>query len=348
MAELERRLVGDAPGTGLAPDLASALPEAASYVLVVFDGLGTTQLEHPAAADLRASLAGTLHAPFPTTTTVSLATVATGLSPTGHGVIGHFVWLPGLGVVNTLKWISPFGERLDVDTSGFLPSPNLWERLAAAGLEPITVQPGDFAGSPLSRALYRGCRFEPVYGERELAEAVTDLAAEPGRLVFTYLPHVDFAAHVWGQASTQYADAMRTVAVTWDAIRRRLPSGAALVGTSDHGHLDYAAEDKILVRAAAYDDLLFWGDPRGLLVRGDGRTIDKLAAEVGATSIFPEDLSVLWGPGERHPELASRTPDRLLLSPEGHVLLPRGFDKRLTGYHGGLAPDEVEIPLLVG
>jgi hypothetical protein len=40
-------------------------------------------------------------------------------------------------------------------------------------------------------------------------------------------------------------------------------------------------------------------------------------------------------------------PDALLLAPEGKVILPRGFDKRLRGYHGGLDEREVRVPLLV-
>ena len=45
---------------------------------------------------------------------------------------------------------------------------------------------------------------------------------------------------------------------------------------------------------------------------------------------------------------AARSGDALLMAPPGKVLLPPGFDKRLQAYHGGLAQDEVEIPLLVG
>ena len=55
----------------------------------------------------------------------------------------------------------------------------------------------------------------------------------------------------------------------------------------------------------------------------------------------------MWGPGPRHPGLTERTPDALFLAGDGEVLLPPGFDKRLRGYHGGLDPDEIEVPLLV-
>ena len=52
-----------------------------------------------------------------------------------------------------------------------LPAPNLWERLRSVGVEPVTVQPGDFTGSPLSQMLYRGARFEAAWDVEDLVTA---------------------------------------------------------------------------------------------------------------------------------------------------------------------------------
>ena len=40
MAELELKLTGQSAFRGLAPDLAASIPEADTYILVLFDGLG--------------------------------------------------------------------------------------------------------------------------------------------------------------------------------------------------------------------------------------------------------------------------------------------------------------------
>jgi hypothetical protein len=343
MQAIEARLTG----TPMDDNLAGLVPAADTYVLVLFDGLGAHQLSHRRARDLARSNAGTITAPFPTTTTVSLATIATALPPNHHGVIGHLLWMEDLGkVVNTLKWVTPHGEHVDYDTGGLLPSPNLWERLEAAGVECYTVQPAGFAGTPLTRALYRGCRFEGAHTEDDLIETTTTLARQPGRLVFTYLAHVDFAAHVFGQDSHEYAEAVATVNDVWVTLRHRLPHRAAMVGTADHGHIDYTADDKLLIRGPDYSDLTFYGDARALMVRGDEETARQLAEETGATLVVGGALDELFG--ENTGRSRERRPDALLLAPPGKLLLPRGFDKRLTGYHGGLDPREVEIPLLVG
>jgi hypothetical protein len=104
IAEIERRMTGTSVFPGLTE--ASVVPDSASYVLVLFDGLGVAGLHHEDAGAFRASYVGSLDAPFPTTTSVSLATVATGLSPSQHAQVAHLSWYPDLGtVVNTLKWV---------------------------------------------------------------------------------------------------------------------------------------------------------------------------------------------------------------------------------------------------
>lgn len=346
VAELEQRLTRGSLSPGLAPSLACQLEATDTYVLVLADGLGCAQLDHPAASSLAEDQAGVLQAPFATTTTVSLATVATGLPPRRHGVLGHLMWLEER-VVNTLKWVDPTGAPVRYPTEQLLPSPNLWERLAAAGVEPIVIQPAAFATTPLTRALYRGARFEGFHHPDEAVEATVSLAREPGRMILTYLPQVDFAAHVWGQGSEEYAQALGEVDTVWSHLRSRLPAGVVAVLTSDHGHVDYRPDDKLVIRDRRFDQLTCFGDPRAVLINGPEDLAAELAETTGGTLVPGSDAAPLWGPGPEHPEFSSRRPDWVLFAPDGRLILPKGFDKRLVGYHGGLTPAEVEIPMIV-
>ena len=348
VAELELRLSGQARSSGLASDLALNIPLAETYVFCLFDGLGDSMLRYRAASSLAASRVGSLDAMFPTQTTVNMATIATGLPPSQHGLIAYQLFLPELElVVNTLKWTTMWGERVDVDTERFLPGPNLWERLSAAGVEPITVQPGGFAASPLTKALYRGCRFEAAWTIEEIVEATLDLAAEPGRLIFTYFPSVDVAAHMHGQQSSVFSEVLTAASAIWDRIVARLPAHATAVGTADHGHIDYSPEDKVLIRDQI-DGITFYGNPRTAYVRGPRPAIDRLAAIQPATWVPWDDVLPLLGPGPLNPKIRGRAPDGLLVADPGKVLLPPTADKRMIGYHGGSLDDEMKIPLLVG
>lgn len=343
LAEIETRLVGSSPAAGLEPGI--ELPDAETYVLVLFDGLGVAQLTHPDAGSLSKAMIATLEAPFPTTTSVSLATLATAQPPSRHGQVAHLTWFEDIGeVVNTLKWVTIHGDPVGYDYPSLLPRPNLWERLRSGRIEAITVQPGDFTGSPLSRALYRGARFEPAWDVGDLVEASVALSSEPGRLVFTYLPHVDVAGHVFGLGSDEFADAMRLAVSVWEGIAAGIPAGAALLGTADHGLLEFHENQKHLVREPRYDALRFAGDPRGVHLWGDPGLMHDLAEETGGRLVDP---AALIGPNPSDAAL-SRLGERVLLAPDNLVILPKGFDKRLRCYHGGLNPAEVEIPLLVG
>ena len=345
VAELERRLTGQAPLPGLFPDPAAAVPDAATYLLVLLDGLGDGQLGHPAAAPFAAARRGALDAPFPTTTTVSLATIATGLPPVRHGLIAYQLWLPGRAqVANTIKWTTLWGDPMSLDFDGFLPRPNTWERLAAAGVEPIALQPLNFGGTPLSRVLYRGCRVEPYADPAEAVAAALQLTRLPRRLVLLYLPHLDFAAHVWGQESDGYTAALGLVAGVWQAIAAVLPPGVAMVGTADHGHVDIPKEHQARLGKADHEGRTFYGDPRVVFVKGEGAS---LAAGLPATWVPFAEMRGWWGPGKPHPDFARRAPDGALFADPGYALLHRFSDDRLLGQHGGLTEEELRLPLLV-
>ncbi len=337
MAEIETRMIGSAPASGLD----ESLPEAPTYVLVLFDGLGAAQLSHPEAGAFARSLSTTLTCGFPSTTSASLSTIATGLPPSQHGTIGHLVYRDDLGkVVNTLKWMDLTGQPVPFDYPNILPMPNLWERLREQGVEPITVQPGSFQGSPLSRALYRGARFETAWDWPDLIEATTVLAREPGRFIFTYVPFVDVAGHSFGLGSREFGEAMKVAAAIWEGIAAGVEPGVPVVGTSDHGLLAVAEEAKIRVRGL--ENLRFAGDSRVLQVWGErsGEVVDRFGGKAvdGLSLLGPDPTEATIG----------RAPELWVHAPPDSGLYPPAFDRRLHAYHGGLSPDEMEIPLLLG
>jgi hypothetical protein len=349
VAELEHRLTGSSVAPRLAEEVARLIPSGDSYLLFLFDGLGDHQLSHPKAGPLALSRRAALDAPFPSTTTTSLATLVTGLPPAQHGLLGYQLWMPELDlVVNTLQWTTLWGDPVDYPFDQLLPAPNLWERLVRAGVEPITIQPGDFLESPLSRVLYRGARFEPVFTADEMVEAALGLASEPGRLLLVYLPHVDVAAHTKGQASQMYVEAVGVAAEVWQRVASRLPGRAAMVGTADHGHVDVSPERRTELGRRADQEFILYGDTRMTFLRGDPERAAALAESLPASWVPLEEMRLWWGPGPAHPSFEERAPTGALIPAPGHILLHRYSDRRLIGAHGGLTEEELRVPLLVG
>lgn len=346
VAELERRLTGRSPTRGLRSDLAGLIPQARNYLLVVFDGLGSSQLSHPNAQRLRDSLRASLEAPFPTTTSVGLSSLCTGLTPRQHGVIGYRQWFPDLGkVVSLLRWTDLSGRHVPYDTGSFLPGPNLWERLSSRRARGVIAQPAAFFDTPLSRMLYRGAEIRGYLSPMEVDP--TYLVSPSGRtLAMTYYHALDVAAHETGQGSESYGQAMSGADQLWARLAGRLPPDTALVGTSDHGHYDLPEDGKHKLAETETEGLRWWGDSRSLMLSGPFRRIEMLAQRTGSELIRQKQLLQWLGRGKPHPLLESRLPDAALLAPGRTGIFPRGMDTRKTGHHGGLTPEEARIPLL--
>jgi hypothetical protein len=217
-------------------------------------------------------------------------------------------------------------------------------RSTAAGYRMSLASLGGALGFHLEGVLYRGSRFEGYHDMGEAVAAAADLAAPPGRLVVLYVPHVDFAAHVAGQDSADYAEAMAVAAEVWMRLGHRLPAGAVAVGIADHGHVDVPVERRALIDKADHEGRIFAGDARAPFVHGEGA---ELAGRLPARWVPRSEMEAWWGPGPRHPEFERRAPDGVLVVEPGHAVLHRFSDDRLIGQHGGLTPEELEVPLLV-
>jgi hypothetical protein len=345
VAELEYRMTETAISPRLTSVSVPGSEESSTTVLVLFDGLGSHQLSHPNARDLASAQAGVIEAPFPTTTTVSLATIATGLPPARHGLIAYQLWNPTVGeVVNTIHMTTMWGERIDQRHEDFLPGPNLWQRMSGFGVETITVQPESFDRTPLTRALYRGTSFVPYTTTNEAVERTVAAASSPGRFVFLYIPHVDFAAHVAGQRSNEYDMAMREANSVWANLSEQLPPDVLLVGTADHGHIDIAEANKVRLSKDDQRDLILYGDARALFVRGDGAT---LAAGLPGTWVPYAALEDIWGPGPVHEAFDERRPDGIIFADDGYAIFHSRSNDRLIGHHGGLTDRERLVPVLL-
>jgi len=345
VAEIEARLIGASASPRLNAGLGVLIPEASTYVFVLFDGLGDLQLQaHPGGRALARHRVGALDASFSSQTSVATATLATGLPPAQHGLIAYILRFSGSEKpVNTLWWFDVDGAAADVDHAAFLPSPNLAERASGRGAEVVLIKPAALAGGPMDSVLFRGARTRGEADVDSIIESVREEAAEPGKIVVCYLPHVDAAGHAEGTGSAAYAEALRLVASVWEAVGPELGDHAAMVGTADHGMVDIAVGGHVEIDPP--EGLTLYGDSRVVYVAGDAERARRLVSGLPATWL--SDLEGLWGPGPEHPDFAFRRPDGLIVADDGVAFTYPGSQLVLAGHHGGLSEAEMRIPLLV-
>ncbi|WP_421119830.1 alkaline phosphatase family protein [Aquihabitans daechungensis] len=202
-------------------------------VLLVLDGLGWEQLQdrRHLAPTLCSMLGGPITSVSPTTTATALTSIATGLAPGQHGVMGYRVAVDH-EVLNILRWSTPVGDaRKRINPKAFQPNP------AFCSQRPCIVTKAEFATSGFSGAHLAEVRFR---GYRVPSTMVVELrnslrAGEP--FIYVYYDGIDKVAHEYGLGEHYDAELQAVDRLVAD-ILGSLPRDAALVITADHGQVD--------------------------------------------------------------------------------------------------------------
>lgn len=334
------------------------LPDAASYVVFLVDGLGARLLERFAHAAPYLSDLLSRQAPgtsgVPSTTATSLTSLGTGLTPGAHGLVGFTSRVPGTSkLLNALFWDK------DIDPREWQPHPTAFARLGAAGVPVTVVNKREFNGSGLTVAAHRGAEYVGAdkVGER-IAAAVASSSVRPS-LTYLYDGDLDWTGHRHGVASSAWLQQLSMVDAEAEQLREALPAHTRLVVVADHGMVDSPAEHRLDV-----DDHPELRD--GLALLGGEARFRHLYAQGGAV----DDLVATWTEvlGDRADVLTRETAIRRgwfgavessVLPRLGDVVVAaRGdfgifstvdfsYEKSLVGLHGSLTPDEMLIPILV-
>jgi hypothetical protein len=328
-------------------------------MVLLIDGLGADLLRaHADLAPALASLAtpvGDLSAPCPSTTPVSLATLGTGLPPGSHGILGFVTDVPGENrTLNHVQW-------------GDDPDPDVWqarrtvfEQAQAAGVPTTAVGPYAYAGSGLTRAVYRGAKYTGAVSHGDLsALALGALAATPRALVYGYVPELDLTGHVRGVDSPSWRAQLTLVDRLVEQLVAGLPDDAALLVTADHGMLDVPAATRFDLDAepALADGVrVVAGEPRARYVHATPGAEDDVLASwrsvLGDRAwVATRDEAVASGVfGPVDDALAARIGDVVALARGNWALVTPEREpgpSRLAAYHGSLTATELAIPLLV-
>ncbi|WP_235206584.1 alkaline phosphatase family protein [Actinomadura welshii] len=331
------------------------VPEVSRVCVLLVDGLGWEQLRaHPGEAPfLNAMAGGPITSGFPATTVTSLASLATGVPPGEHGLLGLQVAIPGAGrLLNCLHW-----KDDDPDPAEFQPVPTAYERAAADGVEVGYVSLRQYKRSGLSRATARGAAYLAAEGLGQLVGR-TELALRRGErsYVTAYHPDLDSTGHRFGVGSADWRHQLRFVDMLAQRIAEVLPSGSALHVTADHGMVDPAERiDADTVPELRDGVALLGGDARARYVYSEpGAHGDVLAAWTetldGRAWVVPREEAVArgwFGPvGDGMLErvgdvVAVPHADLAIVATEREPWL-----NRMVGMHGSLVPAEQLVPLL--
>ncbi len=336
------------------------LPRADRVCLLVVDGLGWELLrEHQAAAPFLSELAATggpISAGFPSTTVTSLSSLGTGQPPGTHGMLGYQVAIPGEGkLLNALRWDPK------VDPVSWQPTPTIFQRATAAGVNASYVGATAFRGSGFTTAFARGARYRGANSLGELAAGAQEAlrsGAGDRSLAVVYHGHLDGTGHAHGIASDAWRYELAHVDKLAEQLATGMPEGSVLHVTADHGMVDVGHDDRVdvdAVPALREGVALLGGEARARhLYAEPGAAGDVLAAwrELlgDRVCVLSRDDAIGHGWfGKVVPEFEPRIGD-VVAAPYGPTAVvatkaePR--ESALVGMHGSLTQDEQHVPLL--
>jgi predicted AlkP superfamily pyrophosphatase or phosphodiesterase len=340
----------DELGIGASPELRECL--------VLIDGMGAQSLaefgkSHPIFA--QSLVNQNLNSHFPTTTTVNLTSLGTGVLPGVHGMLGYTVRVPRSGepgrLLNALKW----DER--VDPVIWQKVPTLFERADAQGINVAQVSAKRYEGTGFTRAALRGAQYIGANQISEIVESAANALIKPNSFTYVYINHLDVAGHEDGVGSEKWLSALATVAELLTSLKERLPKGTRIWVSADHGMVN--ATEKIIFgqeNELDKDVLLYGGEPRARhLYLTPGSLIDvksRYEEFLGdRATVLSKDEAISGGLFGSEVTLDSneRIGDLLVIA-KGEMILvdPERIKQEagMVGHHGGLTDIERVIPLL--
>jgi Type I phosphodiesterase / nucleotide pyrophosphatase len=339
---------------GWLPDMAR---RADQVVLLVLDGLGWQQLRARSALAPTLSGADGIERPItsvaPTTTACALTSITTGRPPSDHGLLGYRLALDDQ-ILNVLRWTLGSGAARDVR-----------REVPVGRLQPCPSFPGASRAVPVvSKHEFGGTGFtaahlgnSPLHGYRVLSSLppeVGRLLAGGEPLVYAYYDGLDKVAHASGLGELYDAELVAVDRLVAD-LADRLPAGAALVVTADHGEIDVGPRVELLGRDVMSSVAFLSGEGRFRWVHarpGAASDLERSLAERygDSTWVMSRDQVVDEGVfgGPLRADLVARLGDVALLphAPLAFVDPADTGESRLQSRHGSLTADELLVPLV--
>jgi hypothetical protein len=333
-------------------------PNANHLVFLLIDGLGDRLLPKLGPDSfLKRNQRTTLKAVYPSTTSVALTTLATGLAPAVHGSPGWWAYLP-----QEKRSITPlpFQDRftrapLDLDYRVVWPK-EPW--MLNSKVDALAIHPEEFWNSTFSQYL-RGFHPGAPYREVEECGALVQehQAKKDQSFTLIYWPEFDAACHQYGCYAQETKAVFERLDQAVEDLVKHVAPGSTLAITADHGLLDIEPENKLILESDS--DIARClvvpptGEPRNPIFHvlpGRKEEFVKLFGEKyeGLFSLrCQRELVSLLG-GELSSTARERFGDFVGVATAPVVLHYRTAGARrkptFVGYHGGLTPDEMLIP----
>jgi len=333
-------------------------------VFILIDGLGmNTRHFWPENGFLQRNFRTEYLAVYPSTTVCALSALSAAEHTCQLGLSGWDTCLPEQNLILT---VLPMQNR---ETKKFLADSQLQinqviQKKSIRDQFPrgsSIISPGVHTGSQYSRWTAGKAR-KRGYQTLKEAFSLTALEAISPGITYTYLPQIDHEEHVSGPDSDNVRDLIEQIDEQLQVLRDKTPGDIPLIITADHGQITIHEEDQIWLSkdhkimefltfppsGEAVNTVFFViKEKRNDFVLWFNENYGEDFLLIKSEQIFEQNL---MGPEEPNPITTQRFGDFTAIA-TGKKALRYCNDlnqkARITGFHGGLRPDEMKIPLVI-
>lgn len=322
---------------------------------------------------------------FPSTTAAHVTTLFTNQIVGQHGVFEWQYYEPKLDAMIVPLLYSFSGEEqpellrgTGIDPHEILPTSTFFETLQALDVTPWIFQDNTYLRSTYSATMTRGAK---ASGYKTLAEVLVNLRLRMSKTpspaaFFLYIDTFDATLHRYGPGSPQIeaeADAMFTILDR--AFLQQIDGAFAntlFLLAADHGQMwvdpkttiylnqtpQFSQIRPLLKENRRGDVLAPGGSPRDMFLYvkepllGEAKALVAAAVQ-GRADVYTSDELIaegLFGPQPPSPTFLSRVGNLVILPRKNETVWwyeKDRFEQKFYGHHGGLSPEEMEIPLLM-
>lgn len=289
---------------------------------------------------------------YPSTTSTSLTSLATGKSPNETGFVGYQVF--DRSTNRSLNLLSGWESKEQAASMQTLETVS--ETAAKSQISFEVVSPAIYKDSGFTAATMREAEFHGVNEVSERFALASKLLVAGGKkVIYLYIPELDQIAHAFGAESIKWLNAVEELDGLIAKFVAKLPKEVGVLITADHGVIDVSKNEHIYIDEH-FDMSLFdfvGGDTRGLFLycKEDIETTKQQLAHHYSSSCYitsPEELieAGYWSGTEKQ---SRYLPDLILLAKKNVALYHRGFAKQkslnMIGHHGSISSAELSVPL---
>lgn len=320
---------------------------------------------------------------FPSTTAAHVTCIHTGLNVGQSGVYEWNYYEPLVDEVIAPLLFSYAGDKerdtlkhAGIAAEAYFPRQTVYQRLHTMGIASYALQSEAYTQSTFSTIVYKGAELIPY---RRWSEALTNLEelvfSDRAQVAyyFLYFDKIDAAGHTYGPNSDQFERMMETFLRMMEEFYQKLAGKlehTLLVMTADHGQLEVDPQKTFYLnrQAAGIEQYLQTnrhgrpivpaGSARDMFLHIKEEQVDEAIAFLqkhleNKAEVYRTQHLVgqhFFGSAQPSNEFMSRVGNDVILPYQDETVWwyeAGRFEMHFRGHHGGLMPQEMEIPLLL-